>query len=213
VHEVLKNLALRGRVVTMDALLTQRHVAEGVLEGGGDYVMIVKENQQKLLDDVMTVFHGPCSHLLKKTIHETLDIGHGRIEERHLTVSDELSDYSDWQVFQITRRTIIKKTGKKREETVYGITSLTPQQADAPGLMNLVRCHWHIENKSHWVRDITFGEDGFQVHCGNAPQVMAAFRNTAIGLARSVGKTNIAAACREFAAKPTMAMALIGISI
>lgn len=67
----------------MDALLTQRHVAEGVLEAGGDYVMIVKDNQQKLLDDVSTVFHGPCSHLLKKTIHETLDIGHGRIELRH----------------------------------------------------------------------------------------------------------------------------------
>jgi predicted transposase YbfD/YdcC len=215
VHEVLKNLVLGGRVVTMDALLTQRHVAEGILEGGGDYVMIVKDNQQKLLDDVSTVFHGPCSHLLEKTTHETLDIGHGRIEERHLTVSDELSDYSDWpglqQVFQITRRTTIKKTGKIRKETVYGITSLTPQQADAPGLMNLVRCHWHIENKSHWVRDVTFGEDVSQVHCGNAPQVMAALRNTAIGLARSVGKTNIAAACREFAAKPTVAMALIGI--
>ena len=97
--------------------------------------------------------------------------------------------------------------------SLYGITSLTPQQADAARLMNLVRCHWHIENKSHWVRDVTFGEDKSQVHCGNAPQVMAAFRNTAIGLARSVGKTNIAAACREFAAKPTLAMELIGITV
>ena len=193
------------------------YVAEDILEGGGDYVMIVKENQQKLLDDVKTVFHGPCSHLLKMSSEETVDTGHGRIEGRHLTVSGELSDYSDWpglqQVFQITRRTTIKKTGKIRKETVYGITSLTSQQADAPGLMNLVRCHWHIENKSHWIRDVTFGEDGSQVRCGNAPQVMAAFRNTAIGLARSLGKTNIAAACREFAAKPTMAMALIGIRI
>ena len=165
----------------------------------------------------MTVFHGPCSHMLHKSSHETVDVGHGRIQERHLTVSDELSDYSDWpglqQVSQLTRTATVKKTGKIRKETVYGITSLTPQQADAPGLMNLVRCHWHIENRSHWARDVTFGEDGSQVHCGNAPQVMAAFRNTAIGLARSVGKTNIAAACREFAAKPTVAMALIGIRI
>jgi predicted transposase YbfD/YdcC len=215
VHEVLRNLVLEGRVVTMDALLTQRHIAEGILDGGGDYVMIVKENQQKLLDDVKTVFHGPCSHLLRKSSAKTVDTGHGRIEERHLIVSDELSDYSDWpglhQVFQLTRTATIKKTGKHRAETVYGITSLTPEKADASRLMNLVRCHWHIENKSHWVRDVIFGEDASQVHCGNAPQVMAALRNIAIGLARSVGKTNIAAACREFAAKPTVAMELIGI--
>jgi len=186
----------------------------------GDYVMIVKENQQKLLDDVKTVFHGPCSQLtslLQKSSAETVDVGHGRIEERYLTVSDELSDYSDWpglqQVFQLTRTATFKKTGEHRAETVYGITSLTPQQADASVLMNLVRSHWHIENKSHWVRDVTFGEDGSQVRCGNAPQVMAAFRNTAIGLMRSAGKTNIAAACREFSAKPTLAMELIGIRI
>ena len=217
VHEVLKNLVLEGRVVTMDALLTQRHVAEGILDGGGDYVMIVKENQHKLLDDVKTVFHGPCSHLLQKSSAATVDIGHGRIQGRHLTVSDELSDYSNWpglqQVFQLTRTATFKKTGKIRKETVYGITSLTPQQADAARLMNLVRSHWHIENKSHWVRDVTFGEDKSQVHCGNAPQVMAAFRNTAIGLARSAGMTNIAAACRGFAAKPAVAMELIGIRI
>jgi len=217
VHEVLKNLVLEGRVVTMDALLTQRHVSEDILAGDGNYVMIVKKNQQKLLDDVKTIFHGPCSHLLQKSSAETVDMGHGRIEERQLTISDELSGYSDWpglqQVFQLTRTATFKKTGKIRKETVYGITSLTPQQADATRLMNLVRCHWHIENKSHWVRDVTFGEDGSQVRCGNAPQVMAAFRNTAIGLARSLGKTNIAAACREFAAKPTVAMELIGIRI
>ena len=65
----------------------------------------------------------------------------------------------------------------------------------------------------HWVRDVILGEDGSQVHCGNAPQVMAALRNTAIGLMRSAGRTNIAAACREFAAKPAMALKLVGISI
>ena len=217
VHEVLKNLVLTGRIVTMDALLTQRKVAKDVLDGGGDYVMIVKENQEKLLDDVKTVFHGPFSHLLEKSSDQTLDVGHGRIEERHLIVSDELSGYSDWpglqQVFQLTRKATFKKTGKKREETVYGITSLTPEEASPSRLMEIVRCHWHIENKSHWVRDVVFGEDGSQVRCGNAPQVMAALRNTVIGPMRSAGKTNIAAACREFAAQPGMALELIGIKM
>lgn len=217
VDEVLRSLVLEGRVVTMDALLTQRKVAKDILDGGGDYVMIVKENQEKLLDDVKTVFHGPFSHLLKKSSHETLDIGHGRIEERHLVASDELSDYSDWpglqQVLQITRKTTIKKTGKIREETVYGVTSLTPEKADPSCLMELIRCHWHIENKSHWVRDVVFGEDKSQIHCGNAPQVMAAIRNTVIGLIRSAGRNDITAACRKFAAQPRIALELIGIQI
>ena len=215
VSEVLKNLVLAGRIVTMDALLTQKKVARDVLDGGGDYVMIAKDNQEKLLDDVKTVFHGPFSQLLEKSSDETLDIGHGRIEERSIVVSAELSGYSDWpgleQVFQLTRRTTVKKTGEVREETVYGITSLTPEEAGPLRLLELIRCHWHIENRSHWVRDVTFGEDHSQIRCGNAPQVMAVIRNTAIGLMRSAGRTNIAAACREFAAKPLMALELIGI--
>lgn len=217
IHEALQNLVLEGRVFTMDALNTQRKAAETITQGGGDYVMIAKENQPRLLDDVKTVFDGPSSHLLQKSSAQTLDMGHGRIEERYLTASDELSDYSDWpgleQVFQLTRRTAIKKTGEVREETVYGITSLTPQQADSARLLELVRCHWHIENRSHWVRDVTFDEDRSQVRCGNIPQVMAAIRNTAIGLMRWLGYTNIAAACRYFAAQPWDALEAMGIQI
>jgi predicted transposase YbfD/YdcC len=217
IHEALQNLVLEGRVFTMDALNTQRKTAETITEGGGDYVMIAKKNQASLLNDVKTVFDGPYSHLLQKSSVQTLDMGHGRIEDRHLTASDELSDYSDWpgleQVFQLTRRTTIKKTEKVREETVYGITSLTPQQADSARLLELVRCHWHIENMSHWVRDVTFDEDRSQVRCGNIPQVMAAIRNTVIGLMRWLGYTNIVATCRYFAAQPWDALEAIGIQI
>ena len=215
IHEALQNLIIEGRVFTMDALNAQRNTAETITQEGGDYVMIAKGNQPSLLDDVKTVFHGPCSHLLHKSSARTLDMGHGRIEERCLTASDELSDYSDWpgleQVFQLTRKTIIIKTEEVREETVYGITSLTPQQADPERLLELVRCHWHIENKSHWVRDVTFSEDKSQVRCGNIPQVMAAIRNMAIGLMRWLGYTNIASACRYFAAQPWDALEAIGI--
>jgi hypothetical protein len=78
-------------------------------------------------------------------------------------------------------------------------------------LLGLVRQHWSIENTSYWVRDVAFDEDRSQVRCGSIPQVMAAFRNTTMGLMRCAGKTNIAAACRRFAAKPWAALALIGI--
>ena len=115
------------------------------------------------------------------------------------------------QVFELGRHVIIKKTGKERVEVVYGVTSLRPEHADPGRLLELVRSHWHIENKSHWVRDVTFDEDRSQVRCGHIPQLMAALRNTAIGLLRWAGHTNIASACRRMATQPAQALALIGI--
>ena len=137
---------------------------------------------------------------------ETIDCGHGRIAQRRLQSSDVLVDSGDWpglaQVFQVERQVVIKKTGEVREEVIAGVTSLAPEDADAARLLTLIRGQWLIENQSHWVRDVTFDEDRSQVRCGNIPQVMAAFRNTAIGLMRKAGDTNIAAACRRFAAQP-----------
>ena len=95
---------------------------------------------------------------------------------------------------------------------VYGVTSLRSERATPGRVLELVRGHWQIENKSHWVRDVTFDEDRSQVRCGNLPQVMAALRNTTIGLLRWAGHTNIAAACRRLAAQPLQALALIGIT-
>ena len=137
-----------------------------------------------------------------------------RIEWLNVTTSEALVGYSDWpglaQVFEVDV-TITQKTGKERAEVVYGVTSLRPERATPERLLALVRGQWQIENKSHWVRDVTFDEDRSQAHCGNIPQVMAALRNTAIGLLRWAGHTNIAAACRQLAAQPAEALALIGI--
>jgi hypothetical protein len=131
--------------------------------------------------------------------------------------SDILMGYSDWpglaQVFRLERQVIIKKTGEVRQEVAVGVTSLGHERADAAQLLALVRGQWHIENCSHWVRDVTFDEDRSQVRCGNIPQVMAALRNTVIGLIRWAGHTNIAAACRHFAAQPQAALHLIGIGV
>ena len=112
---------------------------------------------------------------------------------------------------KIKRRVIEKKSGEQRQEVVYAVTSLSREQAGAEQLLKMSREHWHIENKSHWVRDETFDEDRSQVRCGSIPQVMASVRNAAIGLMRWAGESNIAAACRRFAAQPWSALALIGI--
>jgi hypothetical protein len=80
-------------------------------------------------------------------------------------------------------------------------------------LLALVRGHWHREHKSPWGRDVTFDEDRSQVRCGTMPHIMTALRNTAIGLLRGAGYANIAAACRQMAAQPAQALALLGIEL
>ena len=106
-----------------------------------------------------------------------------------------------------------QKTTEARVEVVYGVTSLSPERGTPERLLELIRGHWQIENKLHWVRDVTFAEDHSQVRCGNIPQVMAALRNITLGLLRWAGYSNIAAACRRFAAQPDLALTLIGIKL
>ena len=117
------------------------------------------------------------------------------------------------QGFRLERWAREKPSGKERQEVVYGITSLPPRLAGPEQLLGLTRGQWLIEHGSHWVRDVTYGEDHSQARSGSIPQVMAALRNTAIGLLRGAGHTNIAAATRRYAAQPREALALLGISM
>ncbi len=212
---LLDQLVLKGWIITADALHTQRNFAQRVLEAGGDYVLITKKNQPYLREDISTLFQELA--VVRDTLTEakTLDLRHGRIEQRCLIASSALVGYTRWpglqQVFQIERTITNKKSGKQRHEIVYGLTSLTPQRADAARLLQLVRGHWCIENRIHWVRDVTFDEDRSTVRRDHIPQVMAALRNLTIGLARLAGHTNIAAACRYYAARPWAALALLGL--
>jgi len=89
------------------------------------------------------------------------------------------------QVCRITRRRIVRE--KESVETVYAITSLTPDEADAARLLDLSRAHWGIENRLHWVRDVTYREDDARTRSDNAPQTLAALRNTALTVIRRLG--------------------------
>ena len=108
------------------------------------------------------------------------------------------------QIAQV-RRTVTRG-GRKSVEVVYLITSADHQSAPPATLAAWVQGHWGIENRLHWVRDVSFDEDRSQVRTGNAPQVMATLRNTAISLFRQAGWTNIAAALRHHAAHPDEAV-------
>jgi predicted transposase YbfD/YdcC len=115
-------------------------------------------------------------------------------------------------IFRIERESTEKKTGKRMVEVVREITDLTAQQADAHRLLHLNRGHWGIENRSHYVRDMTLDEDRSRVRIGAVAQVMAAIRNAALVLMRLNREKNIAAATRRYAARPYKAVALLGLA-
>ncbi len=178
--------------------------------------MVVKKNHKTLFAKIARFFAGSCLFAAEFTRAHTREDARGRVETRTLTLSSDLPrNYTGFagvaQLFCLTRTVVVKKTGEVREETVYGMTTLSAQQASPPRLLSLIRGHWHIENKSHYVRDVTYGEDHSQVRQGSIPQVMAALRNACIGLMRVNGHTNMAQACRLHAAQPEIALQLIGI--
>jgi len=215
--DLLAALVLEGRIITADSLLTQREIAQTIIARGGDYLLPVKENQPCLREEIALVFAE--SKLLQDTITEarTIEQHGGRIEERRLRASTALFGYTDWpghqQVLEVQRTIMNKRTGKTRHEVAYAITSLSAERATARQLLQIWREHWHIENKLHWVRDVTFDEDRSQVRTARIPEVMAALRNVVISLLRVCGAENIAAATRRYAARPALALAAVGLNL
>ena len=137
---------------------------------------------------------------------------HGaRQEQRELVASTALNEWAEWPHLAQVARVVSTRSerGVTTRETHYLITSLGAQEAPPQRLLQLCRGHWGIENRLHWVRDVTFDEDRCQVRSGSAPQVLAALRNTVIGLLRCEGASNIAAALRSYAAHPERALALV----
>jgi hypothetical protein len=137
------------------------------------------------------------------------------VETRQIWTSTELNGYADFpgiqQVFVVRREVFDLKKNKTTEETACGLTSLHPRKAAPIRLLSLNRNHWGIENRLHYVRDVTFEEDGSRIRTGNAPRVMASLRNLVISLLRLAGINSIPKALRQFAAKPNLALRLIGL--
>ncbi len=200
---LLDRIDLTGAVVTADAMHAQRAHAEYLVnKRGAHYVLTVKGNQPSL--------HGQLKALPWRDVpvaDRTGDRGHGRIERRTLKVTAVAAGLGfphAAQAAQIIRRRR-PLNGKKRwsSETVYAITSLAPTQASPGELADIIRGHWKIEDRLHWVRDVTFDEDRSQIRTANGPRVMASLRNLAITILRLTGVTNIAAALRHHARRPT----------
>ena len=203
---LLDRLALRGVVVTADAMHTQRAHAEHVITAGGHYLLVVKGNQKKLRKQLRRL---PWRQIPLQA--RSTGAGHGRREVRRLKVCTPrpgLLFPHAVQAMEIKRRRTHRKTGKVETKTVYAITSLPPEQASPAQLAELVRNHWSVEALHH-VRDVTFDEDASRVRTGTAPRTMATLRNLAIGLMRQAGWTNIAAAADHYRSRPQHATAML----
>ena len=133
----------------------------------------------------------------------TVEKGHGRLERRTLRATTALNGYLDWPgVGQVGRvESVVDRGGERATEDRYFITSVPRPVAGAEGLLRWSRGHWTIENRSHYVRDVSMGEDASRIRKRSGPEVMAALRNLAIGLMRSDGAKNIAEAMRRNAAR------------
>ena len=213
---LLSLLCLEGRLVTMDALLTQREVAQSILDHHGDYLMVVKKNQPQLCQDIAWCFESePLPEEVRGTA-TTLSKGHGRLETRTIVTSAALTGFIDWpgaaQVMQIIRTVTCLKTGETTTKQVYAITSLPPERGSPQLLLEANRDHWTIENRVHWVRDVQLGEDACAVHKDRAPQVLVALRNVVLALLRLAGHENIAAAIDLYSAQPEQALVTIGLT-
>ena len=175
---------MAGNVITGDALYCQRDYCQQLLDAGGDYLVIVKKNQRELYDAIALAFAEPVWGAKYRQARRRGRHG-DRWETRQLRATEALNEYL--------------------------ITSLG-RETGAGKLLEYVRGHWGIENRLHYVRDVTLGEDASQVRTGAAPQVMAALRNVVLGLLRSGGETNIAAAIRRIGWTPGQALAILGLA-
>jgi predicted transposase YbfD/YdcC len=195
-------------VVTVDAVHTQTDTANLIVDAGGDYVFTIKKNQPNLYRDCTKL---PWS---KIPTHRSTETSHGRRATRTIKVTAVpawIEFAGATQIAQIRRTITSKKNGvkKKTVEVVYVLTSADHLAATPAVLAGWVTSHWSIENRVHWVRDVTFDEDRSQVRTGSGPQVMATLRNTAISMLRLDGWSNIAAGLRHHARSPEAPLTLL----
>jgi predicted transposase YbfD/YdcC len=218
----LEQVEIAGKIITGDAMHAQRALSAQIVERGGDYLWVVKENQERLYQDIERLFipdkpkpgFGTISTDFLQA--ETVNKGHGRIEKRQIHTSAMLNDYVNWpglgQVYRLERCFTWMRQGKvikTSQEVEYGITSLTREKASPKRVMQVRRKHWLIETGLHYRRDVTFREDATRMTKGAAGQILASVHNLVLALIKQAGFHNAARARRWFAGHIDQAFALL----
>ena len=195
---LLEAIALEGKDLTADALLTQRKLADYlVTERGAHYHFTVKANQPTLYQDI-------ALHFQNRQAPDFVELAaceHGRIETRKIWTTTLLNGYLEFphlgQAYVIERATIHKKSGKYSLDIAYGITSRSPGQANAQRLLEINRGHWVIENSCHYILDWNYDEDRSRIRTGYGPENMSRLRRFAISIIKSKKVRSVAQTMRR----------------
>jgi predicted transposase YbfD/YdcC len=202
---------IKGRIFTLDAMHTQTALCAKVHRFEGYYLLIAKDNQPTLASDLADFFCLPPPDWRCKEA-ETWDKGHGRLEHRQITCSPDLNEWfaDRWsgvaQVFRLQRTTVLLKSSQIRQQVVYGISNLPCSQAPAQRMLALNRAHWGIENRLHWRRDVSLGEDRCQTRTGTAPGMLACLNSALLSLMDRLGIHNVPRQARFFDARVDQAV-------
>lgn len=196
IPELLRIIDIRGATVTIDAMGCQTEIAKTIIEGEGNYLLAVKDNQPTLFADIQTTFaeaaderRRPIDEQPRPTVEvfEDVDKGHGRLEVRTVSICRDLAWLTTserWQgldfVAQVVRQRTVLATGKTSTETAYYIGS--DPDATAASTARVARGHWNIENQLHWVLDLAFREDEARHRAKNTAQNMATLRHFALNI-------------------------------
>lgn len=209
--DLIQAIDLKNRVLCGDAMQTQRQLSVDVLAKGGDYLWFLKGNQPTLLADVEQFFQPPQKGAgwplpeLPRTVADSTNVGHGRLEKRTLVLMVDEQQFLDWpgvqQVFRLERCVKHLRQGKETSEVTFGMTSCAPEKASAAQVLAWTRQYWGIENGLHYRRDVTLHEDATRISEPRLAKTMATINNFVVALSQKLGFPNLAAARRIFNAK------------
>ena len=188
VLEMLDILNIKGALISADAMNTQKKICDKIISKKADYVLCVKNNHKKLKEEISAYFHK-----VKRdnpefiSTYEEVDSGHGRIETRvyrQLLLNEWINEAKSWSgiktIIEVTREREFKKQDKQ-SETLYYISSL---ETNPERIAEAIRSHWEVENKVHWVLDVTFKEDDSRIRIGDGAENVGIIRRFALNLAR-----------------------------
>ncbi|HGX2760709.1 TPA: ISAs1 family transposase [Salmonella enterica subsp. enterica serovar Newport] len=186
---MLDTLNIYGALISVGAMNTRKKNADKIISRGADYVLCVKNNHRELRNEIAACFtkvsRDTPEYLAR---YEETDAGHGRTEVRRyrqLRANEWITESAHWQglqtVIEVERERYTSKTGEPSREKQYYISSLPP---DVERIAGAIRSHWEVENKAHWVLDVTFNEDDCRIRAGDGAENVAVIRRFALNLAR-----------------------------
>jgi predicted transposase YbfD/YdcC len=210
---LLTEVLCKGRILTSDAAQSYHDFGRLVQRAGGDVILFIKENTPLTREDLELFFEDEQADRRTWQTFEQFEKGHGRLERRQITTSPDLNDYlrRDWgevgQVFRLQRER--KSRDKRSVEVVYGWTTLSQKRCGPERLAQVIRAHWAVENRLHWRRDVTLGEDRCGVRFPPVAQMLAVLNTVVLSLMDAHHVPNVARQIRRFASHPDEALAWV----